>query len=143
MKAIRAFLHTIWWWRVDLYSYTSHFDSSWHLFDYSNSVMIMSRFKARQPSSIYVYQTQMRHIILSRLFYQVTHFNISILLPSSNCRTSADIFLSCFHLQHHTLPVLHLFIHFISELFDKPVEIDSCSISCHQLAAPVAILTLN
>ena len=28
MKAIRAFLHTIWWRRVDIYSYSSHFDSS-------------------------------------------------------------------------------------------------------------------
>jgi hypothetical protein len=39
MKAIRAFLHTIWWWRVDLYGYSSCLASSRHRFDYSNPTM--------------------------------------------------------------------------------------------------------
>ena len=37
IEAIRAFLHTIWWLRVDLSS--SSFTSSRHLFDYSNATM--------------------------------------------------------------------------------------------------------
>ena len=37
IEAIRAFLHTIWWRRVDLNS--SSFASSRHLFDYSNATM--------------------------------------------------------------------------------------------------------
>ena len=39
IEAIRAFLHTIWWWRVDLYGYSSCLASSRHLFDYSNPTM--------------------------------------------------------------------------------------------------------
>jgi hypothetical protein len=39
MKAIRAFLHTIRPWRVDLYGYSSCLASSRHLFDYSNPTM--------------------------------------------------------------------------------------------------------
>src|SRR5210317_204280 len=57
--ALRAFLHTIWLSRVDLY--TSSFDSSGHLYGYSNATMMIHRCEARQSSSPYVCQTQMKH----------------------------------------------------------------------------------
>src|SRR6056300_334601 len=56
MKAIGAFLHTIWWRRVDLYSYSSHFDSSGHLYGNSNATMPIHSFVAHHSSSIYVCQ---------------------------------------------------------------------------------------
>ena len=52
----RAFLHTKWWPRVDLYSYTSHFDSSTHLYGNSNATMPIHSFAAHHSSSIYVCQ---------------------------------------------------------------------------------------
>src|SRR6056300_753126 len=40
---------------------TSHFDSSGRLYGYSNATMTINRCEARQSSSTYVCQTQMRH----------------------------------------------------------------------------------
>ena len=52
MEAIRAFLHTIWWQRVDLYSYSSHFDSSIHLYGNSNATMPIHCFIAHSASFV-------------------------------------------------------------------------------------------
>jgi hypothetical protein len=48
--------HTIWWRRVDLYSYTSHFDSSIHLYGDSNSSTPIHCFLAHHSSSTYACQ---------------------------------------------------------------------------------------
>ena len=39
VRSMRAFLLTIWWRRVDLYSYSPCLASSDHLFDYSSTTM--------------------------------------------------------------------------------------------------------
>src|SRR5210317_1144834 len=65
MEAIRAFLHTIWWRRVDLYSYTSHFDSSGHLYDNSNATMPIHSFVAHHSSSIYMCAKRKLHRSIS------------------------------------------------------------------------------
>ena len=58
LRANRAFLHTIWWRRVDLYSYgySSCFASSIHLYGDSNATMPIHCFVAHHSSSIYVGQ---------------------------------------------------------------------------------------
>jgi diketogulonate reductase-like aldo/keto reductase len=57
--AIRAFLHTIWLRRVDLYA--SHFASSTHLYDCTNATMTCTSKSAHYSSSTYVCRTKMGH----------------------------------------------------------------------------------
>ena len=58
---MRAFLHTIWWRRDDLYSYSSHFDSSGHLYGNSNATMTCTSKSTHHSSSTYICQTKMGH----------------------------------------------------------------------------------
>src|SRR6056300_1702420 len=73
MKAIRAFLHTIWLRRVDLYSYSSCFASSIHLYGDSNATMPIRCFVAHHSSSTYLCQTQMKQQHLLRAIRAFLH----------------------------------------------------------------------
>src|SRR5210317_2118614 len=59
--ATRAFLHTIWCRRVELYSCSSCFGSPGHFLDYSDGIAPIHCLIVLQASTRDVCQTQMRH----------------------------------------------------------------------------------
>src|SRR5210317_265429 len=74
---MRAFLHTIWWRRVDLYSYTSHFDLSGHLYGDSNTTMPIHCFIAHHSSSIYVPSVTYAEATHERYHHIPTHHMVA------------------------------------------------------------------
>jgi len=90
--AIRAFLHTIWLRRVDLYA--SHFASSTHLYDCTNATMTCTSKSAHYSSSTYVCQTKMGHeqrVVAIRAFLHTIWLR-RVYLNSSSFDSSRHLF---------------------------------------------------
>ncbi len=92
LRAIRAFLHTIWLRRVDLYSYTSSFASSIHLYGDSNATMPIHSFVAHHSSCIFVcpaYITQKHRMEAIRAFLHTIWWRRVDLYSYSSCFASS------------------------------------------------------
>ncbi len=116
MKAIRAFLHTIWLRRVDLYSYSSCFASSGHLFDYSDGTTTMIPCNTRQSTSIYLCYPQMGHdlwnLTIMASLYFVFGLRVDLRQLTTLCQDAeylASLFAINFVLYFVSLPLLYCY----------------------------------